>query len=186
MSKKEQLFDTVLRLTATQGLWDTPMSQIAKFANMAVGTIYNHFATKEQLLSELYIHTQVQIAHALTPLNEAASYQAQFEQLFDNGYSFLVSNPFIYKYSMQVGHAPLLTKPDKQKAKSFFKPFELFFENGINQGAIQPGNAALLAQFSYTQILALAQTQIEGTLYVTDIMKKQIVDRSWNAIKATS
>ena len=186
MSKKEQLFDTVLRLTATQGLWDTPMSQIAKFANMAVGSIYNQFATKEQLLSELYLHTQVQIGTALIPSSEVASHQIEFEQLFDVGYSFLVANPFIYKYSMQVGHAPLLTKADKEKAKSHFKPFELFFENGINQGAIQPGNAALLAQFTYTQILALAQTQIEGSLYVTDIMKKQIIDRSWKAIKAAN
>lgn len=182
MNKKEQLYDAVLRLTATQGLWDTPMSQIAGYANMAVGSIYHHFSSKEQLLSQLFIDCQLKIAATLTPAASIDSYQVEFKRLFLSGYTFFIENPLIYKYSVQVSHGPLLSDKDKKETMAFFDPFRQFFENGINKGYIQPGNSVLIAQFCYAQIKALAQIQIDGTLYVSDIQQQQIIDRSWNAI----
>jgi len=183
MNKKEQILNAVLRLTGDQGLWNTPMSQIASYANMAVGSIYLHYKSKEQLLSELYLKTQEQIAEVLTPLPEFDSYQKEFERLFSEGYFFLMANPYLFKYSAQVGHSPLLSKTEKEKAASYFIPFQDFFEKGINQGAILAGNAFLIKQFTYTQIQALAQTQLDGQLHVTPMMQQQILDRCWNAIK---
>jgi AcrR family transcriptional regulator len=183
MNKKEQLFNAVLNLTANQGLWDTPMSKIANYANMAVGSIYHHFTSKEQLLIALYLKTQAQIGEVLTPLPQFDSHQQEFYRLFNEAYSFLVNNPYVYKYAAQVGNAPLLSKIDKEKVESFFAPFTLFFENGINQGVIEPGNALLIAKFTLAQIQTLAKTQLEGELHVTAILQKQLVDRCWTAIK---
>ena len=85
MNKKEQLFDAVLRITADQGLWDAPMSKIASYANMAVGSIYHHFKSKEQLLIALYIQTQAQMGEVLMPTTTFDSYKEEFYRIF-NGF----------------------------------------------------------------------------------------------------
>ena len=41
---------TALYLLISQGIQDPSMSQISKTFGVAVGTIYNHFTTKERLI----------------------------------------------------------------------------------------------------------------------------------------
>ena len=50
MTKKEKILETTLQLIAKNGLNASPMSMIAKEANVATGTIYHHFKSKEEIM----------------------------------------------------------------------------------------------------------------------------------------
>ena len=50
----QRLIRAALELFSTRGYHDTTTAQIAKKAGVAEGTIYRHFASKQQLLNELY------------------------------------------------------------------------------------------------------------------------------------
>jgi len=49
--KKALVLQATLELISEQGFYATPMSQIAKKANVAVGTIYLYFPNKEGLIN---------------------------------------------------------------------------------------------------------------------------------------
>src|SRR5207244_4588816 len=51
---RERLVRAALELFTTQGYHVTTTPHIAKTAGVAEGTIYRHFASKQQLLNELY------------------------------------------------------------------------------------------------------------------------------------
>ena len=51
---RQRLIRSALELFTTRGYHDTTTAQIAKKAGIAEGTIYRHFASKQQLVNELY------------------------------------------------------------------------------------------------------------------------------------
>ena len=48
-----------------QGLANAPMSQIAREAGVAAGTIYHYYQSKEELISELYRMMNEELSQAL-------------------------------------------------------------------------------------------------------------------------
>lgn len=56
--KRQRILDAALTLFACKGYHATAVPEIAQAASVATGTIYRHFATKEQLLNAVYLHWQ--------------------------------------------------------------------------------------------------------------------------------
>jgi AcrR family transcriptional regulator len=52
-NKKQVIVETALQLFATKGYASTPVSLIAKTADVSQGLMYNFFASKEELLREI-------------------------------------------------------------------------------------------------------------------------------------
>ena len=55
MSKRTDILNTTLKLVIEKGIHNTPMSLIAEKAGAGMGTIYNYFASKEELINALYL-----------------------------------------------------------------------------------------------------------------------------------
>ena len=65
MDKKEAIFKAALALLTEQGFYATPMSQLAKKANVAAGTIYHYFSSKEELIISLRSEINLEIGAVL-------------------------------------------------------------------------------------------------------------------------
>ncbi|RNF84475.1 TetR/AcrR family transcriptional regulator [Montanilutibacter psychrotolerans] len=72
---RDRLAQVAFELFETHGYDAVTMDQIATAAEVARGTLYNHFAVKEAVLA-YWMHAQ--LARDLTPLMEAAMRQASF------------------------------------------------------------------------------------------------------------
>ena len=53
-SRKEQIFDIAVRMIAQNGFENVSMRDIAAQAGITAASIYNHFASKEEMLSAIY------------------------------------------------------------------------------------------------------------------------------------
>lgn len=55
MGKRERLIECAIRLFAADGINATSTGAIAKAAGVAAGTLFNYFATKEELIKSAYV-----------------------------------------------------------------------------------------------------------------------------------
>ncbi len=65
MEKREAILQAALELIAERGFHDTPMSLIARRSGASAGTIYHHFADKDDLIHALYRHVKTIFNRAL-------------------------------------------------------------------------------------------------------------------------
>ncbi len=63
--KREQILRTAMQLFTEEGFHATPTSKIAKEAEVATGTLFHHFESKEALINELYIYVKKRLQKAL-------------------------------------------------------------------------------------------------------------------------
>ena len=62
--KRDQLIDTAIRLFAKEGV-GVATAKIAKESNVSNGTLFNHFATKQDLINNVYLHIKSSMAHGV-------------------------------------------------------------------------------------------------------------------------
>lgn len=60
MERKEEIILTTLRLATTHGLSGVSLGQIADSLGIKKPSLYNHFASKEDLINEMYIYLNEQ------------------------------------------------------------------------------------------------------------------------------
>ena len=53
--KKQALLEAAIELFAKDGFWNTTTANIAKHAEVATGTLFTYFPTKNDLLDEVYL-----------------------------------------------------------------------------------------------------------------------------------
>lgn len=125
---REQLIEVALHQFAANGYHGTSMRQIAEAAGVAVGGIYNHFASKEEMIKAVIL--------AYHPLNTLAPILAELE-----GDSFET----VLRTVAQRFYTAMQARPELLKVLFI----ELFECNGEHLPA--------LAQILFPQILAFAQ-----------------------------
>lgn len=62
--KRKHIIDTAMKLFNETGFHNTPTSKIAKKAKVSVGTLFNYFPTKEDLIEAIYVDIKVHSRYA--------------------------------------------------------------------------------------------------------------------------
>ena len=66
MTRKEKVLKTALQMVATGGFQGAPISELAAKSKVAVGTIYHHFANKDEMVGAMYLMCKENLVGALT------------------------------------------------------------------------------------------------------------------------
>ena len=181
MNKKEQILYAAMALLVKNGVQATPMSAIAKEAQTGMGTIYNYFATKEDLINALYIYAKQRQAAALTQTFTKDSIKKQFCTHYSAMINYLMANPVEFSFLDQFTNSPLLTQATKDESITAILPLSQLLLIGKKQKKVKPVAVNELLHF------------LEGALmsYVrwahTDKTNKHSLDNHivmvWDALK---
>lgn len=173
----------MLRIIAEQGAHATPMSQIAKEAGVATGTIYHHFKSKEQILNELYLKLKDEFGTLLAQhIDSSLSLKDQFYLLWKLLYNYYIKNPLSYTFVEQVAQTPLISPEVKQQGKKYYQPLIHLFQIGVDQGIFENIDLELMAQFIYGNVITLVQLSLNKELEINDQMITDAITISWNGI----
>ncbi|GAA5042664.1 hypothetical protein GCM10011506_45420 [Marivirga lumbricoides] len=105
--KKKAIFESALKLVQKCGFHGTPMSMIAKNANVAAGTLYLYFESKDELLTALFNYNKKKVETAVDQyLNDETSYKEQFFKIWLHLYKFYITNTEVLKYFEQYINSP--------------------------------------------------------------------------------
>lgn len=117
MTKKEAIINAALKLLVEKGVHNTPMSVIAKAAGTGMGTIYNYFPRKEDLINEIYAGIKEQEESLFLEVNTDQPIKTQFENYLTAIIEFFIHNPLYFNFLQQLEASPIITSENKAKGR---------------------------------------------------------------------
>ncbi len=184
--KKEQIFFSTLKLINTHGFHGSPMSKIAKDADVAVGSIYHYFPSKEDLILELYWYCKEKLNNQVfSAVDPTLAYEKKFKQIWRNLVLYYLDNLDHFGFLEQFYGSPFYEgiRNNIFQQKSERNVLLHFLDEGVRLKHLKDLNVRLLI----SAYLGVAISLVRGCLYEkskpTDQEIETMVDIIWNGVK---
>lgn len=161
--KREAVLQAARDLIARNGFYAAPMSQVAKEANVAAGTIYHYFDSKEELIDELYRIHRDKVAAELSRLDDPTlAFAERFRQVFLGLYAYYIEHPAEYQFIEQYANSPFYLRLGREETFAFLMPLWRIIRSGIHHKYLRSGSAHLLTWLVYGNIVSLVKLRAAG------------------------
>jgi AcrR family transcriptional regulator len=155
--KRRAILSAATEVIAESGI-GAPTAKIAKAAGVAEGTLFTYFATKDELLNELYLDLKADMRDALmSTYPKSASVQTRCHHIWQKYVHWGVSHPRARKALAQLGVSDRLTPKTKAAGALPFAEFDQTLRESIAKGILRDTSSAFAAAI----MTALAETTME-------------------------
>ncbi|QCX38976.1 TetR/AcrR family transcriptional regulator [Aureibaculum algae] len=182
MNKKEAILSSALTLLTEKGVHNTPMSAIAKAAGTGMGTIYNYFPNKEELINEIYINIKEKEKAVFLDFNLEKPLKTQFENYLTSIIDFFINNPEYFKFMEQLQASPIITKESRSKGEKSVAPVFQLLVKGKQERIIKNIELDEILMFIGGAILSYLRWYFNQSQARPTSLTNQI-QMVWDAIK---
>lgn len=172
-----------MKLLIEHGAQGTPMSAIAKAANTGMGTIYNYFPTKEDLINAIYLYIKQDEIQSVTAPYKDESIKKQFEHFYRTMIQYMLANPTYFWFMEQFSASPIIKEETRNEGLKVFTDYMNVLKHGQKQGLIKSINLDELVQFVHGGIKGFIRSVLIAGNPVTPKMIENQLRISWDAIK---
>lgn len=183
--KRHQILEAALTLFSEEGFHGTSMAALARKAGLPVGTIYRHFAGKEELIHALYLDIKhARYAALMQGYDASAPLRARFDTLWRNTFDYCLAHPREFRFAEQYAFSPFLTDISEAIQIDFPKEILAFYENGYRDGLFKPLPPQVLTALLSGPLNALVTRVLGGVVKPTPRILKDVIDACWDAVSA--
>lgn len=137
-----------MKLLTERGVQGTPMSAIAKAAGTGMGTIYNYFQTKEELINGIYIYIKRSKIHLVaSAMDTDAPLKARFFSFYTSFIEFYFKYPESFDFMDQFHSSPIITEETREAGQQDFLPVISLVIQGQKDGIIKDMDLDALLHF---------------------------------------
>ncbi|MBF0375324.1 MAG: TetR/AcrR family transcriptional regulator [Alphaproteobacteria bacterium] len=154
-STRQRINDAALRLFVAKGVTETSVRDLAQAAGIAEGTLYRHYASKDDLVADLFVGNYAAFARRLAGLERLDDVVAEVFRFHDE-------NPTLFRFLLLVQHQALPRVPEG--ADNPVSVLKALIERGIRDGAITLADAALGTAIVLGLMLQPATAVVYGRL----------------------
>lgn len=184
--KRENIFHHTLILVKEKGFHGTPMSQIAKQSDVAVGTIYHYFPSKEILILELYHYCKRKVHEFIfADIDSQINYQERFEIVFRRFCDFHIQNDVIFGFMEQFYCSPYFELQNCKNKDGLYEENHIlnFLQEGIDKKYLRQTeihtltSACIGAAVSFSKSIAYRRVKFEENNF------KELIRIIWHGAK---
>jgi len=181
---RDRLVRAALELFTTQGYHASTTPEIAAKAGVAEGTIYRHFASKEQLLNEIY-RAGVRVFVNIVREQPAALPCAERLQRMAAGWrDIAVRNPALVRLVFVSRIRTLLDARSRDAAKELRGEVEQLIASGKAAGHVRPGAVDVWADI-WLGVIGLMLERVANKEWAPEQAGPRLaVESAWAAIAA--
>jgi AcrR family transcriptional regulator len=125
-SKRSQIIDAALECFATRGYHAVSISELADFAGISKGLMYNYFKSKDELLKSIFKQVMSVMLQLFDPDKKGLPGKEELEKYLDRYFNHLKSNIILWKMYMAVFSQPAVQEILKDEIlEASRKPLEI-------------------------------------------------------------
>jgi AcrR family transcriptional regulator len=179
----DRLARAALELFTTKGYHGTTTPLIAARAGVAEGTIYRHFASKDELLNEV-LRAGVRVLRA--PIREAADgadCRTSLERVATRWLAIAAREPALVRLVFDPSLVPLFDERSRTAVRELRADLEQVVASGKAAGAVRGGGAELWAEV-WLRMTRLAMDRVaDGAWRPDDPGPVLVRSAAWDAIR---
>jgi AcrR family transcriptional regulator len=182
--KKAAALQATLELISEQGFHAAPMSQIAKRANIGVGTIYRYFAGKEDLINALYIDIKTRmVRHILDADWEIQPVREVFHRLLSGIVRYCLGHPAELSFIEQYENSPLLTAATHAEISRLIEPWERLYQRARAENLLKDLAFEILGSLLMGALISLVKGYLSGAVQFNEEKFAGAIDALWDMVK---
>lgn len=184
MTKKEQILKTALKLFIENGFEKTPTSLISKEANVATGTLFHHFKTKEDLINTLYLETKLEVMETMSAVvKETEGLQSKVQVLWFNFISWVLEHQNEYRFLVQFGESSLISNNTREHVEAAFQESKAFLKDGLTDGTFYQLPLELLMKLLTSHIFTSCNYFIENPTHWDNVaFRERVFASCWSVL----
>ena len=181
MNKRENILKAALKLFVEQGEQAASMKWIAREAKCGIGTMYNYFPSKENLINVLYLELKKKyLNYLLMALDTTKPIKQQFVDTWTKALEFTINKKVEAKFLEKFSHSPIISEQMKKETFKLLSPLIEIFEKGKKDGIIKNQDTIQLVIFIMGAITASVINQSKMNTEEVEA----IILMAWDAIKS--
>jgi len=183
--KQQAIADATFALVAQVGLSGLTMAGIARQADIATGTLYVYYKSKEDLLNALYEQVKGALGRLITADPEPGTpFRARFQRNWLAMLRFRLAHYPETVFMEQYYNSPWFSEASRQFAARFTTDCLGFFDEARAQQIVKDVPTMLLASTFFGSVRETANLLRSGDLADTEAALAQAFSIFWDGIKA--
>lgn len=186
MDSKQKLVEATIDLVCEYGIVGASTAKIAEKAGVATGTLFHHFATKQDLL--IFVHIEVQKRKMASFHGHIEDCNMDLEQkakmFVESATEYWVSHPRELDFTRQLLNSPYYSDSAKKEEEALHKKGRAMIERDMAEGRIRQMDVDFLMSFFQSHVLAIAGFVLNAR---SQKEKQRYLEEGylfiWNAIK---
>ena len=184
IDKRNALIKATIELVNNNGFHATPMSKIAKMANVSPATIYLYFENKQDLVNKTYIEVKAAYTkYAFATYNEEMTVEEGFEIIWKRIADFKLNECENAMFLAQCDNTPMIDEPSRLEGIKHLQPLLDLWERGKKKGIIKPISDYLLYAYSINPLSFLMMAQKRGAFQLDKTHIEEAYQSAWSSIK---
>lgn len=181
---RERLVRAALELFTSQGYHASTTPQVARRAGVAEGTIYRHFASKEQLLNDIYRGAVRVFTQVVRETPSRTSCRERMADIAARWGEVAAADAPLVKLVFVAPPTSLLDEDSRRAHEEMRLELEKVVASGKSSGEVRAGPAYLWTDV-WLQLVSLMLERVATREWATQhSAPKQVVDSAWDSIAA--
>lgn len=185
---RQRILDAALELFVDKGYFNTNVPNISKKSRCSVGSIYHHFANKEEIAKQLYIdgikRFRSELATSIADIDDAEECIKNMVKAF---LSFACTDKLYAQYLWQARHTEFLSqKQDRPTAVGFDllgRKLSRLFKKSMKEKRIRELAPELLWSVVFGIPIGYVRDWLDGYSAISPIeASEQLAESCWNAL----
>jgi len=182
--KRRALVESTICLVNNNGFHATPISKIAKMANVSPATIYLYFENKQDLINKVYLEVKKAFFdYAFQSYKNTMSVSEGFEFVWKRIADFKLKEIDKALFLSQCDNTPMIDEASRQEGIKHMQPLLDLWQRGKDEGLIKPMSNYLLYAYTVTPLSFLITMQQRNAFKIEKSHIEEAYQASWNSIK---